>query len=97
MGFCKLKVQLAICKIRSISPSSLCLSVFIRGYFKNTSGIWGKTNFDKNKQAANSPECPVGANCQGRGGVPPPAAICPLKTTNFAFSDRVLASFHQES
>jgi hypothetical protein len=27
---------------------------------------------DKNKQIPNSPECLVGAKCQGRGGVSPP-------------------------
>jgi hypothetical protein len=47
---------------------------------------------DKNKQVPNSPEWRVGTNCQGRGGVPPPVTIFSLKTTNFAFSDRLLVS-----
>jgi hypothetical protein len=46
----------------------------------------------KYKQAPNSPECPVGANCQGRGGVPPPAAIRSLKIMNFEFSDSLKLS-----
>jgi hypothetical protein len=42
---------------------------------------------DKNKQAPDYPECPIVSQCQGRGGVSPPAVSRPVKTKNFPFQD----------
>ena len=50
---------------------------------------------DKYKQASNSHQCLVEVNCQGRGGIHPPAAIRSLKTTCFEFPDRFLNSRRQ--